>query len=288
MSSDRVHPMPPPPPGHPADHHHADASTTTTETTPLQQPHPSFAARPLSPPPGTYIVQVPKDQVLRVPPPDRARRYKQLSSRPARRRMLRRACCCACAALLLVLLLAAAFAGAVYLAYRPRAPTFFVAALSIHGLLLANTTTTTTSPLSPALDAAVRADNGRNRKVGIDYRGGGEVAVSYSGVRLAAGPWPAFRQPPRNVTVLAVAMRGQGVRLTDGQARQLAAERDAGDVPLAVEARVPVRLRFGAVLRTWTVDVKASCDVAVNRLDGDAVAVNRGCRVKVRPLWWWW
>jgi len=289
--ADRVHPVPPPPSRLPADQPPADAEApatgasappTETETTPLRV-HPSFN-RPPSPPPGTYIVQVPKDQVLRVPPPDRARRYKKLAARPARRRLLRRACCCSCAALLLLLFLAAAFAGAVYLVFRPRAPTFSVASLSIRGL----SSSSSSAALSPELDAAVRADNGANRKVGVDYRGGGSVTVSYAGQRLAAGPWPAFRQAPRNVTVFAAAMRGQGVRLTEEQAGRLAAERAAGAVTLAVEARVPVRLRFGKVLRTWTVDVKARCDVAVDRLEGDAAAVNRGCRVKVRPLWWWW
>jgi len=245
--------------------------------------HPSFN-RPLSPPPGTYIIHVPKDQVLRVPPPDRARRYKKLAARPARRRLLRRGCWCSCAALLLLLFLAAAFAGAVYLVFRPRAPTFSVASLSIRGL----SSSSSSAALSPELDAAVRADNGANRKVGVDYRGGGSVAVSYAGQRLAAGPWPAFRQPPRNVTVFAAAMRGQGVRLTEEQARRLAADRAAGAVPLEMEARVPVRLRFGKVLRTWTVDVKARCDVAVDRLEGEVAAVSRGCRVRVRPLWWWW
>ncbi|PUZ43552.1 hypothetical protein GQ55_8G018200 [Panicum hallii var. hallii] len=292
--ADRVHPVPAPPPRRP-DQPPADAdadaddeapatgtaAAAATETTPL---HPSFNRLP-SPPPGTYIVQVPKDQVLRVPPPDRARRYKKLAARPARRRLLRRACCCSCAALLLLLLLAAAFAGAIYLVFRPRAPTFSVASLSIRGL---DGAPSSSSALSPELDATVRADNGANRKVGVDYRGGGSVTVSYAGQRLAAGPWPAFRQAPRNATVFAAAMRGRGVRLSEEQARRLAAERAAGAVPLAVEARVPVRLRFGKVLRTWTVDVKARCDVAVDRLEGDAAAVNRGCRVRVRPLWWWW
>ena len=75
---------------------------------------------------------------------------------------------------------------------------------------------------------------------------------------------------------------------TEEQRRQLAADQAAGAVPLTVEARVPVRLRFGKVLRTWTVDVKASCDVAVDKLAGNAAAANRGCRVRVKPLWWWW
>jgi hypothetical protein len=47
-------------------------------------------------------------------------------------------------------------------------------------------------------------------------------------------------QPPRNVTVFEVAMRGQGVRLTEEQARQLAVESAAAAVPLAVEVMVPV------------------------------------------------
>jgi hypothetical protein len=77
-------------------HRRRRAATETTPPPQQQQRHPSFHDRPLSPPPGTYIIQVPKDQVLRVPPPDRVRRYKKLAARPARRRLLRRACCFSC------------------------------------------------------------------------------------------------------------------------------------------------------------------------------------------------
>ncbi|KAK1629140.1 hypothetical protein QYE76_003455 [Lolium multiflorum] len=274
---DRVHPMPPPPhPASPPSPGKDDAAATATETTPL---HPAFHAPPAAPP-GMYIVQIPKDQVLRVPPPDRARRYRTLADRPARQRRLRRACCAACGAALLLLLAAAAFVGAVYLVFRPRAPAFSVSSLSIRGLDGA-------SPV--ALGLAVRADNGANGKVGVDYRGGGEVSVSYSGTRLAAGSWPAFRQAPRNVTALSATLSGAGVSFSEEQRKQLAAEQAARAVPLTVEARVPVRLLFGKVLRTWTVDVKATCRVTVDRLAGEAAAAGRGCRVKVRPfLWWWW
>jgi len=46
---------------------------------------------------------------------------------------------------------------------------------------------------------------------------------------------------------------------------------------------MPVRLRFGKVLRTFTVHVRAHSDVVVDRLSGD-VAGNRGCRVRVSPF----
>uniref|UniRef100_A0A0D9XNP0 Uncharacterized protein n=1 Tax=Leersia perrieri TaxID=77586 RepID=A0A0D9XNP0_9ORYZ len=52
---------------------------------------------------------------------------------------------------------------------------------------------------------------------------------------------------------------------------------------MTVEAIVPVRVRFGKVLRTWTVDVKARCEVTVDKFAGNATAAagNRGCSVKV-------
>jgi hypothetical protein len=279
--ADRVHPTPhqPPPP--------SQQARPPTETT---SHHPPFH-RPPTPPPGTYIVHVPKDQVLCVPPPDRERRYSNLAARPATRRCrcLRRACCRSCSALLLLVLLAAAFAGAVYLVFRPRAPSFSVASLSVRSL---DAAALRLGPLlSLAIDASVRADNGRNKKVGVDYRGGGTLAVAYSGARLAAGPWPAFCQAPRNVTVFSASLTGgDGVALTAEQRRRLAADQAAGAVPLTVEARVPVRLRFGKVLRTWTVDVKAACGVVVDRLAAGtpAAVTNRGCRVRIKPLWWWW
>ncbi|KAM0922918.1 hypothetical protein ACQ4PT_005861 [Festuca glaucescens] len=279
--ADRVHPMPSPPhPASPPSPGQEDAAAAT-ETTPL---HPAFHGPPVAPP-GMYIVQIPKDQVLRVPPPDRARRYRTLVGRPARQRRLRRACFGTCGAVLLLIIAAAAFVGAVYLVFRPRAPAFSVSSLSIRGL----DASSAQSQLSPVLDVAVRADNGANRKVGVDYRGGGEVYVSYSGTRLAAGSWPAFRQAPRNVTAFSTTLSGTGVSFSDEQRKQLAAEQAERAVPLTVEARVPVRLLFGKVLRTWTADVKATCQVTVDRLAGEAAAADRGCRVKVRPfLWWWW
>ncbi|KAI4996938.1 hypothetical protein ZWY2020_052280 [Hordeum vulgare] len=266
--ADRVHPAPllplSTPPAPPTDN-----SDAAAETAPLRSTS--------TPAPGaSYIVHVPKDQVLRVPPPDRARRYSKLAARPARRRMLRRACC----ALLLLLVLAASFVGAVYLVFRPRAPSFSVTSLSVAGLL---------DPSPAKLHAAVRADNGANKKVGVDYRGGGEVSVSYSGLLLATGRWPAFYQAPRNVTLISMPLTGKGgVALTEDQRGRLAEQAAAGAVPLTVEARVPVRVRLGKVLRTWTVDVWARCEVTVDRIDGETTAANRGCTVKAKPLWWWW
>uniref|UniRef100_I1QEV5 Uncharacterized protein n=1 Tax=Oryza glaberrima TaxID=4538 RepID=I1QEV5_ORYGL len=70
--ADRVHPMPAPPlpSSSPPPGRDAATAAAATGTMPL---HPSFRGAP-PPSPSTYIIQIPKDQVLRVPPPDRAAR----------------------------------------------------------------------------------------------------------------------------------------------------------------------------------------------------------------------
>uniref|UniRef100_A0A0A9A3H0 Late embryogenesis abundant protein LEA-2 subgroup domain-containing protein n=1 Tax=Arundo donax TaxID=35708 RepID=A0A0A9A3H0_ARUDO len=143
---------------------------------------------------------VPKDQVLCVLPPDRARRYKKLAAHPAWRRLLRRVCYFSCGPVFLLLLLTVAFAAAVYLVFHPRAPSFSIASISIRGLNNL-TLSSSSSVLSPQLNVAMRADNGANKKVDIDYRGGGEVTVSYSSEQLGTGQWSAFYQSPINMTV---------------------------------------------------------------------------------------
>ncbi|TYH80920.1 hypothetical protein ES332_D03G165500v1 [Gossypium tomentosum] len=45
------------------------------------KPAPPSSDKPI-PQPGTYVVQIPKDQVYRVPPPENARRYAHLSKPP--------------------------------------------------------------------------------------------------------------------------------------------------------------------------------------------------------------
>ena len=86
------------------------------------------------------------------------------------------AACRTCAA---VLLLAAASSGAVvYIIYHPRVPTFSVARLPRHPR--PRQPHHPSSLLSPELDATVGANNSRNKKVGIKYRVGRSVTVSYS------------------------------------------------------------------------------------------------------------
>lgn len=224
-------------------------------------------------PSGTYVIQVPKDQIYRVPTEETAQRYEEYT-----RRRRRGSCCCRVllwlAGVTLALVLALGItAGVLYLVLRPKVPSYTVEGVSVRGFNLSSP-----QALSPEFDVAVKAEN-PNGRIGIDYRDGGSVVVSHSGVDLCSGAWPAFYQGSKNATVFRAALRGSGVRLGGAQRGALAAELRRRAVPLEVGLRVPVRVRIGAAT-TLTVTVVASCVVTVDGLKARARVVSTSCSVK--------
>ncbi|XP_030458731.2 NDR1/HIN1-like protein 13 [Syzygium oleosum] len=261
--ADRVHPRdsPPPPPS------------------PPRSPEPGSPRKPLPPPddkpvpplvPGTYVIQIPKDQIYRVPPPENEGRYGRRTRRENPRRPLRRCCCCSIAAVAALVVLLAAAAGVFYLVVRPRSPGYAVSGISIGGLNL-----TSSSPVSPAMDVAVRANN-PNGKIGIYYLEGSSAEVYYADLKLCDGALPAFYQPANNVTVLDAALKGGAMVLTSQVRQALASDQGQGSVPLTVKVTAPVKLKVGAV-KTWKITVKVTCDVTVDKLTATAQIGSTEC-----------
>ncbi|KAL6853542.1 hypothetical protein ACP4OV_019571 [Aristida adscensionis] len=263
-------------------------SSSDPSSSPLYSFHFEKPVPPPPPPPaaGTYVVQVPKDKVFRVPPPENARLYEHYTRRAKRRRRCScaRVCAGVLAAALALAVLLGALAGVAYLVLRPRQPAYSVQALAVSGLAgVANASAP--GAFSPAFDATVRAEN-PNAKIGVRYDGErSQVAVSYGGVLLAEGAWPAFYQGPRNVTVFVATAKGSGLRFSQSVRGRMAAAARLRSVPFDVDVEVPVRLQLGNV-RTWAVPVRARCAVAVDRLAADAKVVSRSCDVRVRLLSW--
>ncbi|XP_062207211.1 NDR1/HIN1-like protein 13 [Phragmites australis] len=262
--------------------HSSDPSPSPLHSFHFEKPVPP----PPPPQPGTYVVQVPKDKVFRVPPPENARLFEHYTRRAKRRSRCScfRVCTCLLAALLALAVLLAALGGVMYLVFKPKRPAYSVQALAVSGLGgIGNASTP--GAFSPAFDATVRADN-PNGKIGVHYEGEkSHVSVSYDGVTLADGAWPSFYQVPRNVTVFVAKAKGSGIRFSQSVRGQMAAAERLRSVPFDLAVEVPVRLQLGK-LKTWAVPVRVRCTVAVDRLAADAKVVSRSCDVKVWLLSW--
>ncbi|KAJ4724559.1 Late embryogenesis abundant (LEA) hydroxyproline-rich glycoprotein family [Melia azedarach] len=254
--------------------------TTSHEDEELGAPRPAHPPpqKPVPPPAGTYVVQIPKDQVYRVPPPENADRLKRLSGRKSSRG---RACCCCrffCCSLLLLILLVAIAAAVFYFVFRPEAPKYSIDSVSISGLNL----TSASSPILPEFDVTVRADN-PNNKIGIYYEKGSSVKVYYRDVNLCNGALPQFFQPRNNVTVFKTALKGSAIELTSSVRNDLVADAKSQTVPFKVNLRVPVKIKVGSV-KTWTIKVKVKCDLTVDQLTAKSKIVSKDCDYGVK-LW---
>ncbi|ERM99058.1 NDR1/HIN1-like protein 13 [Amborella trichopoda] len=277
---------------YPADYHHNPPETTSTlpenynmPSAPPESLKPSLESqnslpgnqnpapeKKQDPLPGTYIVQVPKDQIYRVPPPENGPHYQR--SRKRRSHCCRFLCYFLGSIFALVVLLAA-IAGISYLVISPKSPKYSIEKVAIKGFTLGRDLT-----ISPEFDVTVRAEN-PNKKIGIYYGDKNNVDVFYSDVRLCNGKLPAFYQGHRNVTVFPALLVGSDVRLSTAVNGTLTAQLREGRVPLRLNIDVPVRVKVGAV-KSWTVTVRARCDVTVDKLAVDATVLDNRCGVSVK------
>lgn len=273
MTDPRIHPAAadtPPPPSSAS----AEASFKDFGEHPVPpSPPPS---KPV-PQPATYVVQLPREQILRYPPPENARKFQALSRRGKRGGCCRRCCCFTLCLLVLLVVAAAISAGVLYLVFRFKSPKYTVTNLAIKGMNL-----TSAAPISPEFDVTIRAEN-PNGKVGIYYLKGSAVNVFFNDVKLSSGVWPAFFQPKKNVTVLRPALTGSGVILGSVVKASLTNEQNQGRIPFVVKTKVPVKIKVGSV-KTWEITVKAKCDVVVDALNERAKIVSNDCDYSVR-LW---
>ncbi|XP_030456306.1 NDR1/HIN1-like protein 13 [Syzygium oleosum] len=264
--ADRVHPRDSPP---------ELPSSPTTEKPPRQLRSPTKPTLPSQdkpvPPPLTFVVQLPKDQIYRVPPPENAKLFERYTRRGKRRGS---PCCCIFLAIVALVLLVGAAAGLFYLILRPEPPKYAIEGVAISGIDL-----NATSAMSPEIGLTIRAVN-PNNKIGVYYVGGSSVNMYYNDVRLAGGTVPAMYQSPNSYTMLNVTLAGSDVVLTSDSRRDLTAGQSQGSVPLRLKVKAPVKFKVGAV-KTWKITVKLSCDVTVDKLTASAKVVHEDCDYRV-------
>jgi len=254
------------------------------DSPPVSPQSASIAPKPLldkpAPPPGTYVIKIPKDIVHRVPPPENARRYEQYTHKKHRRN---RHCCCLCWFIGIIFILIALLgiaAGIFYLVFRPKAPNYTIENITIRGINI--TSPSSTTGISPEFDVIVKADN-PNDKIGISYEKDSSAEIFYKDMRLCNGILPAFYQTSNNVTMFKTMLKGNGIKMSSEDQITLVKAQTKREVPLIVKLRAPVKIKVGSV-KTWKITVKVDCDLMVDKLTANAKIVSRNCNFKV-DLW---
>ncbi|AED92938.1 Late embryogenesis abundant (LEA) hydroxyproline-rich glycoprotein family [Arabidopsis thaliana] len=231
----------------------------------------------IGPPPGTYVIKLPKDQIYRVPPPENAHRYEYLSRRKTNKSCCRRCLCYSLSALLIIIVLAAIAFGFFYLVYQPHKPQFSVSGVSVTGINL-----TSSSPFSPVIRIKLRSQNVKG-KLGLIYEKGNEADVFFNGTKLGNGEFTAFKQPAGNVTVIVTVLKGSSVKLKSSSRKELTESQKKGKVPFGLRIKAPVKFKVGSVT-TWTMTITVDCKITVDKLTASATVKTENCETGLSLL----
>uniref|UniRef100_A0A0A0L0D0 Late embryogenesis abundant protein LEA-2 subgroup domain-containing protein n=1 Tax=Cucumis sativus TaxID=3659 RepID=A0A0A0L0D0_CUCSA len=227
-----------------------------------------------SPPSATYVIQIPKDQVYRIPPPENAARFNLYTRHHHRPSPCRRFLCF----ILLLLLLSAITSALVFLILQPDLPRFSILAVSI-SRIKPNTTS-----FSPQFNVTIRAEN-HNKNIGIYYEKNSTVSMNLSDVMLCEGALPLLYQPPRNVTVMRVKVKGSGIRLSSSTGKAFEDwEKEGKTLRMKVDVRGPMKMKLYWMEMRWRIRAKVTCKILVKKEMGKTKVMEEKCDHSMK-LW---
>ncbi|KAK9134303.1 hypothetical protein Syun_013633 [Stephania yunnanensis] len=250
--------MPSPPSGDGKEDSQADASAISIATT--------SAALVLRS--GTYLVQLPKDQIYRIPPPENAVIADSLRNHSFKRRK-------SCRFVLQWIIICVILVGVILTAcsvvfsatLKPKNPTF-----RIEHFHLKNSSSSSSHHLGSMVeyDISMRSEN-PNVVWGVDYQDGGSALLSYHKKEIARGKPLAFSQGSKNTVTFRLVL--------DGSLRS-AEHSLTSNAILKLSLTLPGRLKF-VLLKAWSMNMSISCNLKVNSLAKGAKMLSQACQVVV-------
>lgn len=240
-----------------------------TDTKPDPEPDPNSNEHPWLPAPETYIVQVPKDQIYRVPPPENAvlvERYRNQVKTGSERSSVLTCLGWLCASLLTFVVLCL-FIFVIFIAtVRPGKPRFTVDEIHVK-----NPTTA-----RPEYDFTVSVHN-PSGSMSYSYEKDGTAVLSNHGVNIAHGKTPALNQDSKNTSKIKIVIKGLKMVVPKQIAKALKGSKD--DVVLKLELAIRVSAK------AWGLDINGnhitvSCDVTTKGLVKEPGIKTQSCKTQ--------
>ncbi|KZV41746.1 hypothetical protein F511_22158 [Dorcoceras hygrometricum] len=246
-------------------------------------PHLPMEERDDVPPPndpGTYVVQIPRNQVYRIPPPENARIVEQHTRnfpQKTKKCGFTRVFCW----LLLILILLGSVAGLVLVAlratlYNPKSPEFELTQFHAKNLEPNNKTNTSTRP--PEYDITLHATN-PNERMHVSFLGIGRSSLVFKNKKIGQGgaPSPAKEEPNSPIRI-PVTLHGPGATVTEAIKKSLADTNETKSMQLSIETSI----EFNSWARNERKDIVITCDFKVKGSLSKMTKVSpQECRTKL-------
>jgi hypothetical protein len=224
--------------------------------------------RPPPPPPlafhsETYVIQVPKDQIYRIPPPENALIAERLR-KPGKRNKKKSRRCSFCLLLTGVILVVLALIGiaiaTLYFVFNPKGPSFSV----VQALVKNPKSSSTHKHSQPGYEISLRVKN-PNEFMGIYYRSGGVATLSFKGKKIAKGKFPRSYQDMKKSTKIKVVLKGSNTTLPRQIDKSVKDKKSKLPIFLALNVKFQVKMKLGTI-KTWIIDTDVACKFKVRKL----------------------
>ncbi|TYI89212.1 hypothetical protein E1A91_D03G039100v1 [Gossypium mustelinum] len=236
----------------------------------------------LPPPPGhplaTYVVQVPKDQIYRVPPPENAgivERHREAAKNKGKnsKGKCSRYLICIAIVLLVIGVLVSGAIAAVYFIFTPKAPNFTVSKLHVKQQKQG-------SP--PTYDVTLKAKN-PNEKMGIHYKSDEDGAtLTFWTKNLGFGDFPGLEQKPGDdSSIFAIKIRALKTKAVPPNVQKSISDKKT-------KRQISLKLKFESplvfnvwFLKLWKKDMTVNCAFRVSTMAQGTKILSQNCKTKL-------
>lgn len=226
---------------------------------------PPLSLLPLPPPhqvTETYVIQIPKDQIYRVPPPEHALMLERLQNPNPKERKNRFICLMYFCLFLFSIFLIVGFSYLImYFSMKPSEPIF-----SIIQLIVKN-------PKSFEVSFDIKNPN---KKQTVEYGETDEVNLLYEDEGFAKGKFSELSQTEKESSKVSIKFARKNQKLPSKMEKSLKETKTKVSVFLNVEMNVPVKFKYGSL--SWTYKMYVDCRVKVNTLGKGSKVVSQDCK----------
>ncbi|KAL2339892.1 hypothetical protein Fmac_007832 [Flemingia macrophylla] len=221
--------------------------------------------------PGTYVVQVPKDQVYRVPPPQNSSiAESRIKAPPRDAKTSRCSWYCVLFSIIffaLLILLGAVFGGLFSLLLSPTDPEFSIVKFKL-----------VERKPNPKYDVTFHVHNS-NSKVGILYKDSGSVSLSLKQRNIASGTYPTLYQDPHVTTSFNVTLEASKPGLPKVVEQSVKNEKEKVSVAFSLSIHFHARMKMG-LLRSRKMKFDVTCNVKMDSLAKTTRILSQQCQTK--------
>lgn len=218
----------------------------------------------------TYIVQIPRDQIYRVPPPAHAKIVESYRN-PSRQR---EGCGGKCGLWIVVALVSLAAIVGIGVAIvhmfftSPKTPEF-----SVTKVLVKNPPTSHAKHTHPTYEISLQAGN-PNERMGISYKDGGKASLSFKKKKIGGGEYPSLSQEAKDSTTVRIHLAGSNGALPSEIEKSMKDTKSKTPVSLSLTIDVPVKLKS---FIPKSQELTVTCDFKVSTLASGAKILSQKC-----------